>query len=253
MLVCGTIELLLVSNTLMDRPHRPLRTLLSCLLIVALFLLLAVVADQTHQHLLRHGAESKLAAVQSVALRQSEAVAWASQPADEAAYRVMDEYLKLIREGALLTPDGWTAADALSNEPNEFSNREPIILMSMAPDYYWQTRQVNQDWPEFDVAWSQDIGSIDSDFSYQPPRGIHADRVIYEFRLALSDKAQTVGGVRRWKVKGPPQRWATVSQAVAYLAEQSGKMNDANRRNNIIETLAILEKLSKTHGNACAC
>jgi hypothetical protein len=222
MLGSGTREPLLVSNTIVPTFHRPRCTLLLCFCGIAIVLLLAATIDQFQQRLLQHRAEHLLAGMQSVALRQTEAEAQA-YPVE----RVFDRFLQLVGDGALLTPEGWKEAEELTDESSEFSNEEPIVLMSAAPGNT-NERRVKEDQVEVHAYWSNDIGSIDSAFRYTPPepKSIHAVVTVYRFHLLFTSthtgikenvhKMQEVTGVRQWKLAGPFKRWATLEKAALH-------------------------------------
>jgi hypothetical protein len=237
-----------VSNTGVYTFPRPIRTLLWCFCGIVIVLLLAATFDEAQQRLLRKSAERVLADIQAKVLRQTAAEAQASQPIDEAAERVLDRFIKLVGDSALLTPDGWKDAQGLVYESTEFSDQEPILLMLGAPEI-GRERWTKEDQAEVEVYWSEDIGSIDSAFRYRPPKRPHAVVTVYRFGLRFTDSHT---GVRQWKVDGPVGRYATIEKAIAYLTEKSGRTNDAEIRKNIEQTVATLKRLS-THGNACAC
>ena len=255
----GTVEPFLVSNTSVHTFRHAIHILIWCFCGIAIVLFLAATVDQIQQHLLRYRAERLLGDMQSVALRQTaaEAQAYIVEP-------VFDRFLQLVGDGALLTPEGWKEAGELSNESSEFSNEDPIVLMSAAPGNT-NERSVKEDQVEVDAYWSNDIGSIDSAFRYTPPKpkSIHAVETVYRFHLLFTSthaaikenehKTQEATGVRQWKVQGPFRRWATVEKAIAYLTEKNGQTNDTETKTNIEKTIATLKRLSSPRGNACAC
>jgi hypothetical protein len=226
---------------------------------MAIVLLIAATFDQTQQRLLRFKAERLLADLQSVALRQTAAEAQA-YPAE----RVFDRFLQLVGDGALLTPEGWKEAEELSDESSEFSNEEPIVLMSAAPGNT-NERRVKEDQVEVDAYWSNDIGSIDSAFRYTPPKpiSIHAVVTVYRFHLLFTStdtginenahKTQEVTGVSQWKLAGSFKRWATVEKAITYLTEKSGQTNDTETKTNMEKTIATLKRMRRSRRNACPC
>jgi hypothetical protein len=175
---------------------------------------------------------------------------------------VLNRFLKLVGDGALLTPDGWKNAEDLSYEWNDFSDEEPIVLMLGALGNTDQIR-VKEDEVEVEIYGGNDAGSIDSAFRYRPPKAPHVFLTSYGFHLLFTDKhteigrdgkkTQEVSGMRQWKVQGPFTRWATVEKAIAYLTEKSGQTNDAGTKKNIEKTIATLKRMSRPGGNACAC
>jgi hypothetical protein len=257
MLGYGTIEPLLVSNSSVNTFRRPIRTLLRSFRGIAIVLLLAATVDQIQQRLLRYRAERLLSDMQTMALRQTEAQAY---PAE----RIFDRFLQLVGDGALLTPEGWKEAEELSDESSEFSNENPIVLMSAAPENT-NERSVKEDQVEVDAYWSNDIGSIDSAFRYTPPKpkSIHAVETVYRFHLLFTSthagikenehKTQEATGVRQWKLEGPFKRWATVEKTITYLTEKSGHTSDTETETNIKKTIATLRRINRPRANACAC
>jgi hypothetical protein len=243
-------EHLLVSNTSVPTSHRGIRWLLWCFCAIGILLLLVATFDHVQQLLIRQSAKRVLAGIQAKLLRQTAAEAQASQPLDEGAERVLEGFIRLVGDGALLTPESSKDAQRLLYNPNESSDQQPILLMTAAPTPgIAAKRWTKEDQVEVDMYWSEDIGSVDSAFRYQPPGRIHAVVTTYTFVLRYTGSDN---GVRQWKVDGLVGRYATIEKAITYLTNKSGRTNDAQLRKNIQQTVATLKRMS-TRRNACAC
>jgi hypothetical protein len=259
---CGTFELLMVSNTSVHAFRRPILALLSCACGIAIIFLLAAILDSTEQRRLRYEADRRLEDLQSAFLRQTIEEAQTAQPLPKPAERVLNRFLKLFGEGALLTPDGWNKAEEITSEGSDFSEQEPILLM-LGPLGSMGQKRVKEDEVEVEIYGGNDAGSIDSAFRYRPPKLPYAVLTSYGFHLQFTDKhteisndekkTQEVSGAKQWKVQGPLKRWATVEKAIAYMTEKRRQANDAETKKNIEKTIAILKQMSSAHGKACAC
>jgi hypothetical protein len=141
--------------------HGPTRTLLWCLYGIAGLFILAAIFLHEQQILVRNRADSLLAEMQSAALRRTAVEGQAFQPIDEGAERVVDRYLTLVGNGALLTPSGWKEAEELSYESSEFSSEAPILLLGTIPGNA-SGRWTKEGQLELDAYGGDDVGSIDS-------------------------------------------------------------------------------------------
>jgi hypothetical protein len=252
----------MVSNTSVHTFHRPILVLLWCARGIAIIFLLAAILDNTQQRLLGYEADSRLEYLQSAFLRQTAEEAQTAQPIPKPAERVLNRFLKLFGEGALLTPDGWRKAEEITYEGSDFSEREAILLM-LGPLGNMGRKRVKEDEVEVEIFGGNDAGSIDSAFRYRPPKPPYALLTSYGFHLQFTDKhteisndekkTQEVSGAKQWKVQGPLKRWATVEKAIAYMIEKSRQSNDAETKKNIEKTIATLKHMCRPHGNACAC
>lgn len=99
---------------------------------------------------------------------------------------VVEEYLKMVEGGALLTPEGWNKVSTLFSSPSPQPEDKVIFITS-------KHAGVGEVWvrgrrAEVHDAWWDLLGSIDSALLYVPSPKAKSNRNIGVYRLMLTDK-----------------------------------------------------------------
>jgi hypothetical protein len=162
---------------------------------------------------------------------------------------VIEEYLKMVEGGALLSSEGWNRVSVLfsaqSPEP-----KDKVIFLTSKHAGVGEVR-VGENRAEVHDAWWDLLGSIDSSLRYTPPPAANARRNIGVYHLILTDKhwepepngeMKEVTGPSHWEIEGPQTwRWTTAQPAIRYVEEMSEKSNDPLVKQNAERTIAILK------------
>ena len=186
--------------------------------------------------------------------------AQAPRPQLKPTEQVVKQYLKLVGDGALLTPEGWQKAQKLFTESDQYPNKGPVFLLTLG--------NFGEMWVEGNKAlvetkWTDYMGKVDSALRYYPPEGPHVTMTGFRFPLLFTNEHREVGangmttrevtGAWEWKIEGPHQKWATVEKTIIWLNEKSDQTSDLVIKKNAEKTIAILKHLGKPCGNASAC
>lgn len=170
---------------------------------------------------------------------------------------VVIQYEKLIREGALLTPQGWEKASKLFSHPSPYPKDGKILLTSTAA--LVGEISVNGDRATVETKWGDDYGSIDSALRYKPIEAAGSEPIYSilsgdEYQLVRNVSATgNASSVGEWKIDGPQLRHATPQSAIRYVTDMRDRSNDAVIKKNANKTLAVLQRLSQGCGRASAC
>jgi hypothetical protein len=171
---------------------------------------------------------------------------------EETPKKVIEEYVKLIHDGALLTSEGWSEADKFWELPGAAPDNTVISIVSGAStisEYRVEGRTAEVH--EWGV---NDLGRIDPALRYLPPRS--SDWVIKVYHLVLTDRhwqrgpdgkpGREVVGPLVWRIKGSQAvRWTTLDPAIHYVTEMRDKSKDSIVKSNADATIAILKGLAK--------
>lgn len=162
---------------------------------------------------------------------------------------VIEEYLKMVEGGALLSSEGWSRVSVLFSVQSPEPKDKVIFLTSKHAGVgeVW----VRENRAEVHDAWWDMLGSSDSSLRYAPPPAANARRNIGVYHLVLTDKhweaepngqMKEVTGSSHWEIEGPlTWRWTTVEPAIRYVADMSEKSSDPVIKQNAERTIAILK------------
>jgi hypothetical protein len=98
---------------------------------------------------------------------------------------VIEKYLKLVQDGALLTSEGWNRVSALFSSPSPLPEGGVIFVTSKhgGVGEVW----VHGNRAEVHDAWWDPLGSIDSSLRYAPPPKAASNGNIGVYHLVLTD------------------------------------------------------------------
>jgi hypothetical protein len=169
---------------------------------------------------------------------------------------VVQKYLKLIVQGALLTPQGWKTAGELFTEAKPYPANGTIYLWS--PGYVgdWS---IKGDTAQVATKWADEEGSIDSSLRYIPPPKVYIIGHVYQLQLlgphqsaAGGTPSEKPAGDASWKIKGPlTLRTASVEQAIVYLQKKRDATTDPSIRKNAEKTIATLKAILHAPPSPC--
>lgn len=165
---------------------------------------------------------------------------------------VVLQYVKMIEDGTLLTPDGWEKACDLFDGP-----------CSLAPEKVTVTSRhnsVTERWVKEgraeveDFGWDE-LGTVDSKLLYVPaPKSGYEGNIGGIYHLILSNKhwegsasgrpLKQVTGTWEWRFEGSQAvRWSSLEATIRYVTEERERTTDALVKRNADRTLALLKHL----------
>jgi hypothetical protein len=163
---------------------------------------------------------------------------------------VIQQYLKLVQDGALLTSDGWNRVSTLFSSPSPEPEGKVVFLTSKHAGVGEVWTRDNR--AEVHDAWWDLLGSIDPSLRYTPPPAVNARRNIGVYYLTVTDKhwelepngqMKEVIGPLHWEIEGPQTwRWTTVGPAIKYVSQMSEKSSDPLVKQNAERTISILKR-----------
>jgi hypothetical protein len=181
------------------------------------------------------------------------AVPTASQPGQEQSPKaVVEEYWKLVAQGALLTPEGWNEAAKFFVFPSPLP-RERVILVVHGDFAVWNP-VVKGNSAEVMVGY-RSVGKIDPSLRFWPPNDKEAVKAGILHRLVLADRhweigpdgepAKEVTGPRQWRMEKPPVViWVTIDPAIRYLTKMRDRASDPIAKKNADKTILILKSIA---------
>jgi len=168
---------------------------------------------------------------------------------------LIKRYEKLVAEGSLLTPDGWSRASILFDRSDAYPADGEIQLIS-GPGIIAETQR-NGDLAEVGTKWGDYYGTIDSHLRYKPPAP--EGRIMLEESFSVvfvhrsPDAAVTAGNSGQWLIKGPlHMRSADIRHAIRYVEGMRDQSNDPVIRRNAEKTITALKRFTGC-GSASAC
>ena len=167
---------------------------------------------------------------------------------------VSEQFYRMERAGARLTPEGWHRAAGLFLRPGAPTQDKKIFIVKN--DVMSDTK-VEGNRAEFYVQYLQ-LGQLDSSgrFLKESKEPLEAGpisvRVLYN--LVLTDRhwelgaergeAKEVKGSPEWLIEGfQPWLWITVDTALRYLTELRDKASDRGIKENADRSIAALKRL----------
>ena len=160
----------------------------------------------------------------------------------------------MASRGELLTAEGLEKAAKLFSRPASSSEGH----IQVVSNYYGvNSESVNGSTAKIDMEIT-DLGWIDSQLIYYPPRTKHASKTSLSYSLVSepgyamtygSDgktpvEKRVIPGIVAWKIEGPvPTPWAPVNTVVRYVLERRNYATDPAVKKNADETLVKLLRL----------
>jgi hypothetical protein len=178
---------------------------------------------------------------------------WAqTNQTSEPPKQVVERYLKMVADGELLTPDGWTRVNSLVSPPSPQPTDGRIFVTSTHRGVGEISVKDNR--AEVHDAWWDELGSIDSSLRYTPSKA-ESNWNIGVYHLILTDKhwgrgadgvMKEVTGPPEWKIEGPlTKRWATVEAAIRYVQNMRDNSSDLSVKQNADKTITALRSYVK--------
>lgn len=164
---------------------------------------------------------------------------------------VVESLWKRATEGELLKVDGWRHVSELFVNASEYPANGTIRVVSN----HWGIESVSVDGEKATVTveYLQNIGKIDSQLRYTPPRKNSDFKAVFVHHLALSPVysilykedgktiEQKVPVSKEWQISDTVRdRWTTVNTAIRYVLEIRDKSTDPIIKKNSTDTLKQL-------------
>lgn len=176
---------------------------------------------------------------------------------------VVARYEKLVMDGALLSPEGWSEVAKLFYRSAPYPDKGSIQLTDYVD--FMAEQWVREDRAEVDTKWDDDYGAITPSLRYKPiDEHITVLPFAQVFSLIYTDKHQDVDqqgnliretlGSWEWKIDFVlRERTASLDKAIQYVSEMQNKTTDPIIQKNAERTLRILKRLGRSCGSASAC
>jgi len=172
--------------------------------------------------------------------------------------QLIKRYERMVAEGALLSPDGWTRVSKLFDEPRPYPANSEIQIIS-TPGLIGEAK-LDGDRAQVETKWGDYYGTIDSNLRFKSVG--YGGNVMMGERFSLvfihhsqSHKEGMAGSDSgEWKIeKAPFVRTATIAAAIKYVEKMRDQSKDLVTRKNADRTIAALKRLTPGCGNASAC
>ncbi len=166
--------------------------------------------------------------------------------------QVLDQYLRMINDGALLTDDGWQKAAVLFELPGIPPTDNLIqVTTERHPGTHVRT---DEDRLKIDENFVDLLGVIDSSLRFHPtPTSPEVEGTVFVYYFVLTDKhwepapeggtPRVTTGAREWKIEGSlTVRQAARQAAIRYVTRTRDKTRDPVVRGNADRTIAALKR-----------
>jgi len=172
--------------------------------------------------------------------------------------RLIKCYEKLVAEGSLLTPEGWSRASKLFARPGPYPAHSDIQLIS-SPGIIGETR-LDGDRAQVDTKWGDYYGTIDSLLQFKGLSEYGGSVMLAEsFSLLYIHQPRADGGspssdAGEWKIdEAGSVRAASIPAAIKYLEDRRNASKDPTLRRNAGKTIDALKHLHSGCGvpNPC--
>ena len=167
--------------------------------------------------------------------------------------RLIDQYMNMINEGDLLTPEGWQRAALLFELPG--SPPSDDVIQVTTSHYPRSHIPATGDRIRVEENFVDPLGSIDSSLRYKPPSEIyaHVEGTVFVYYFVRTNKhwepapdgstPQITIGAPQWKIEGSLNvRMAAVDAAIRYVARMRDETTDPDVKKNADRTIAILKR-----------
>jgi hypothetical protein len=159
----------------------------------------------------------------------------------------------LATAGDLLNPTGWQRVSGFYHNPGPWTHNREIQVMSNYYGIHQSETKGNEAIVEMEYV---DLGRIDSNLKYIPPKKTLAFKTGLRFNLIFTPRLmKTYGadgktlikeqptGESVWVIQGPlGLPWTTVNTAIRYVLEMRDRATDPLIKSNADETLTRLKE-----------